>query len=747
VRLADVNGDGRADLVVSAFGFDGGQAGEGAAIVYMGGTAATSLFQTDQSGAQVNSARAAGDVNGDGYGDLIIGSASYDAGQANEGAAFILLGSASGITSTNPTNASARLESNQVDAGLGNDVSSAGDVNGDGFADVIVASDFYDAGETDEGAAFIFHGSATGIVSQGVSTANTRFETNQAFAGAASVAGGGDVNRDGFSDIIVGSPHYQDIEATQSDEGTAFVLLGSGAGVGTGGPLGIHARLESDQPNANLGTSVAFAGDINGDSFDDVIVGAPSFDVNGGVRGAALVFHGSASGVVGRNPAAAARVLAPSLTDGSFGASIGAAGDVNGDGFADIVVGAPYYEVNGLPGAGTAFVYLGSATGIVGDELGNGGTPLFRGFNTFELFGTSVDGVGDYNGDGFSDVATGAPDVDAISPLFFAAVGEVQVYHGSQVGVASPARAVRAHQLQTSLDRTVQPLGSTGGVTSFRVRASNVNPAGRGRIKLEVEACPLALPFSNVGCVLVRSASWLDVGVGAAPISLTETVSGLASGTAYRWRARTLRAPFRVTQPGITEPPKPAHGPWRRLHGMTRAWDLRTGAMAPDADGDGIADATDNCPTIANASQTDGDFDAVGDVCDSCTAVSNPRVTAVFLTANPWVTMTGGQRDDDHDGYGNKCDAKFVGLATSAVGALDLNQFRASSGKNRDVDECGTIGSRPCAIFDLDENITTANALGALDLNRFRALSGFTPGPKCPTCPLTCVAGVNGSCF
>jgi hypothetical protein len=108
--------------------------------------------------------------------------------------------------------------------------------------------------------------------------------------------------------------------------------------------------------------------------------------------------------------------------------------------------------------------------------------------------------------------------------------------------------------------------------------------------------------------------------------------------------------------------------------------------------------------------------------------------------------MTGGQRDDDHDGFGNKCDAKFVGLATNAVGALDLNQFRASSGRNRDVDTCGTSGTRPCAIFDLDENNTTANAIGALDLNRFRALSGFLPGPKCPTCPLTCAAGANGTC-
>jgi hypothetical protein len=168
---------------------------------------------------------------------------------------------------------------------------------------------------------------------------------------------------------------------------------------------------------------------------------------------------------------------------------------------------------------------------------------------------------------------------------------------------------------------------------------------------------------------------------------------------------------------------------------------------APDSDGDGVENSLDNCPTLANAGQAGGDSNLVGDVCDNCTGVANPRVTSAFLTANPWLTMTGGQRDDDHDGFGNKCEAKFVGLATTAVGALDVNQFRASNGETRDVDTCGTTGTRPCAIFDLDENTTTANAIGALDLNRFRALNGLVPAPKCPTCPLTCAAGTAGSCF
>src|SRR5207342_3016791 len=122
------------------------------------------------------------------------------------------------------------------------------------------------------------------------------------------------------------------------------------------------------------------------------------------------------------------------------------------------------------------------------------------------------------------------------------------------------------------------------------------------------------------------------------------------------------------------------------------------GQCCCDPDGDGVCSFNDNCPDVANPNQADADGDGVGDACDNCTAIANPRLPSNFLTTNQWATLTGGQRDDDHDGYGNKCDAKFPGVAGTLVGAADLTQFRVSNGKSRTGDTCGTTHTRPCAI-------------------------------------------------
>jgi hypothetical protein len=560
----DVNGDGYADVIVGAEDYDSGQADEGAAFVFLGSAAgiadatpatAAAQLESDQAGAHLGAIVAgAGDVNGDGYADVIVGAEAYDAGQTDEGAAFVFLGSAAGIADGTPATAAAQLESDQAGAGLGGSAAGAGDLNGDGFADVIVGAELYDNGETDEGAAFVFLGSSAGIADATPATAAAQLESNQSGALlGGSAAGAGDVNGDGYADVIVGAEAY---DAGQSNEGAAFVFLG---GIADGNPGTAAAQLESDQSGALLGGRVAGAGDVNGDGYADVIVGAELYDSGETDEGAAFVFLGSAAGVADGTPATAAAQL-ESDQAGAMMDKVAGAGDVNGDGYADVIVGADAYD-NGQADEGAAFLFLGSAA-VIAD-----GTPATAAAQLeSDQAGASmgeVAGAGDVNGDGYADAILGAGGYDAGQ----ADEGAAFVFLGNGDG---DGRAVRAEQRRGDASTVpVQPWGRAGGDgASFEVALTATHPEGRGRVKLEVEACPLAAPFGDPLCTTQVGASWTDATATAGGVRLVELVTGLAPNLLHRWRARVLLAPFRVTEPGITAPPNPAHGPWRRVQAV-----------------------------------------------------------------------------------------------------------------------------------------------------------------------------------
>ncbi|MBK9406097.1 MAG: FG-GAP repeat protein [Ignavibacteria bacterium] len=140
----------------------------------------------------------AGDVNKDGYSDVVIGAPGYDNGEENEGRAFVYHGTISGLNTT----ADWTAESNQENSHFGFSVSSAGDVNYDGYYDVIIGAYLFDNGETDEGRAFVYLGSSYGLSA----SANWAAESDQANAYfGTSVSTAGDLNVDGYSDVIIGS--------------------------------------------------------------------------------------------------------------------------------------------------------------------------------------------------------------------------------------------------------------------------------------------------------------------------------------------------------------------------------------------------------------------------------------------------------------------------------------------------------------------------------------------------------------
>ncbi len=347
----DVNGDGYGDLVVGAYAIDKGEQANWKAYLFLGSpsgldtTAAWSVSSAN--GQEFNFAQryaSAGDVNGDGYDDVLVGSHSEDAPEPSEGKVFLYLGSASGLEPTHSWSA----ESNQDYAFFGEGLASAGDVNGDGYDDVVVGAFGYDNGESNEGAIFVYLGSASGLGK----TAAWSAETNVWDAKMGIVSSAGDVNGDGYGDVVAGAAGYN--EGADLSVGKAYLFLGSASGLGATAAW----TAQSEQEGAIFGNSVSSAGDVNSDGFDDVAIGAEWWGPSGSHQGQVSVFLGSATGL----GATAAWTVDGEQADEQLGVSVSSAGDVDGDGSGDVIVGANGYD-NGSTVRGAAFVYVGGEGG------------------------------------------------------------------------------------------------------------------------------------------------------------------------------------------------------------------------------------------------------------------------------------------------------------------------------------------------------------------------------------------------
>ncbi len=344
----DVNNDGVADLIVGAPGDDNTGLDSGSVRVFSGvngsilytfnGDSANDLFGRSVSGA--------GDVNNDGFADLIAGAFGDDNNGGNSGSARVFSGATGSILYTFNGDSTVDL--------FGNSVSGAGDVNNDGFADLIVGAPGDDNNGLDSGSARVFSGVNGSILY----TFNGVGPDDQF---GDSVSGAGDVNFDGFADFIVGAPFNNNING--ADSGSARVLSGIDGSI-------LYTFI-GDSAGDNFGRSVSGAGDVNNDSFADLIVGADADDNNGVSSGSARVF----SGVDGS-------ILYTFNGDGAndrFGHFVSGAGDVNNDSFADLIVGADADDNNGTD-SGSARVFISglcaSPAPCPGDADGDGDVDL-----------------------------------------------------------------------------------------------------------------------------------------------------------------------------------------------------------------------------------------------------------------------------------------------------------------------------------------------------------------------------------
>jgi len=405
-------------------------------------------FDSALMGASVASA---GDVNGDGFDDVLVGALGYDApgGLFDEGAVFVFLGGPNGVTGNNPATAHAAIIGNVAASEFGTSVNGAGDINGDGFGDIIVGAPLQDSsGLMVSGAAYIFLGGPSGITATSPADADFVLESLQIQAWFGhDVAGAGDVNGDGFDDVIVGAPRYGQPfnppipNQGSGEQGAAFVFLGSAVGIVGSHPGDAHAMIvpvstgAPSQTRAFFGGAVDGAGDINGDGYADVVIGATGWNRDRPLgldpqelpgEGTAFIYLGGPSGITGTNPTNAAARIDGDQLDAFMGNDVAGVGDVNADGFDDVLVGASGYPA-GDPllrsQQGAAFLFFGGPSGISATGAAQAHWSV-RGTLGGERLGRAVGGAGDVNGDGLSDVIIGAR-------TFAGAIADDAVYNGS----------------------------------------------------------------------------------------------------------------------------------------------------------------------------------------------------------------------------------------------------------------------------------------------------------------------------
>ncbi len=548
----------------------------------------------------------AGDVNGDGYDDVIVGAWKYGVAK---GKTFVYHGSPSGLDTVE----SWSFESDQTLSYFGYSVSSAGDVNNDGYDDVIIGAYKYDNGEEDEGRAYVFHGSATGLSISPDWTAECNEE--HGFFGS-SVSTAGDVNNDGYDDVIVGA-YGVTVNQSYLYEGKVYVYHGSESGLS----LSESWSKAGGTYDGNFGCSVASAGDVNNDSFSDVIIGSRNYSGIQALEGRAMVFTGSSTGL----DSSPAWVKEIDQTNAFFGYSVSTAGDVNNDSYSDIIVGSSYYT-NGQTGEGRAYIFFGSSSGPSDTE-----NWFCEGNQEGARLGSSVGSVGDVNNDGFCDVIVGSPYFDNGEED----EGMALLYYGSESGPGTVADWSAESDLASSL------FGNSVSI------AGDVNGDG--------------------GSDFIIGSKWYSNG--------------------------------------------------QNMEGKVFVYH---GEPVPDSDGDGVPNASDNCPDVSNPSQENNDNDELGDACDNCPDTDNPL-----------------QEDGDTDNIGDACDTY----------PNDPDNDSDGDGVGGDIDNCPDAYNPTQDNSDSDDLGDACDNCSNVDNPLQEDSDGDGNGDACDICPNDSDNDIDGDGF
>ncbi len=352
----------------------------------------------------------AGDVNGDGYDDILIGANQNDESADFAGQVYLIFGKSTGWSKMSLADADASFWGEAVSDFAGTAVSGAGDVNGDGYADFLVGAPDHDTGR---GKSYLFFGKNSGWGQDDSLTHAAASFLGEAMldeAGTA-LASAGDVNGDGYGDFLIAAPYN---EAAGSDAGRAYLFLGKPAGWAQNTTLSLaDGIISAEGSNHKLGTSLAGAGDVNGDGMDDFLLGAPFFSSTLTDVGKAYLFLGDSNGW--NAPLSASQADASFMGEAAgdqAGSSLSMAGDVNGDGLDEILLGASENDGTGSD-AGKVYLFYGRTAGWSADTDLATADASFFGEASGDRAGSAVALSADLNDDRYGDVLIAAVGSDS----------------------------------------------------------------------------------------------------------------------------------------------------------------------------------------------------------------------------------------------------------------------------------------------------------------------------------------------
>ncbi|MFZ5479016.1 MAG: MopE-related protein, partial [Myxococcota bacterium] len=393
----DVDGDGDGEFVVGAYGED--SAGSGAGAVYLvsgpadsGGvlSSATMTVLGESASDHLGYAVAGGaDLTGDSVLDILVGGSAWSFGGAEVGAAAVFSADASGSVSA--TAAEATLIGAAFDDAAGASVD-VGDLDGDSAWDAIMGATGPDHAGSGSGAVYVFLGPLSGDID--ASGADVRLTGESTYAAAGySVASGGDVDGDGLADLVVGA-----IGDTSLGPGSGAAYLCLGASLATGSLADADGVFRADR-GATVGISVAMSGDADGDGLADVLIAAE--DANNGGRGRAFLFHDGFTGAVDDGDADAAFT---SPVSNGYLYDLDWIGDFDGDGSDDFALGVMGADYNGTE-SGAVYLFYSPVSGSLTSADADA---YWYGSSADDRLGTTVSGLGDIDGDGYPDFAMGS---------------------------------------------------------------------------------------------------------------------------------------------------------------------------------------------------------------------------------------------------------------------------------------------------------------------------------------------------